>query len=481
MTIQPPTLQLESAGDPTLDTLLGGGFPTRSLNIIAGEPGSGKTIFTLQMLFKAARLGKKCIYFTTLSEPAMKLVQYMQYFKFFDPDLLDSRLLFVDLGAALREGGAQVIESMIARVEAFEPDLIAVDSFRAIDDACLQGRRALVYDLAVRLAALNATALLIGEYTRSEFTVFPEFAIADGIIRFGVEQHELTSVREFEIVKLRGGNYVSGRHFSEITSEGFSVYPRVRVPDPDPSAVESFEDRARIGVEGLDEMLAGGLPRRSTTVFQGGTGAGKTILALHFLLEGARLGEKGVLFTLEETPAQMRAIASGLGFDLVERERQGLITIRYASPVELSTDRFLFEARRLVEELGARRAVFDSLTSMAIGVSSTRRFKELVYSIAKYLRRKGTTVVMTMESEQFIGTGRLTGHGVSFMADALIQIRYLELEGKLERAVSVIKARGTKHLSSLRSLTIDQGGIRVSEGRFEGMSGILTGMPASVR
>lgn len=481
MTNRSRTLSRESAGDPTLDALLGGGFPSGSVNVIAGEPGSGKTIFALQMLFTAARQGKKSIYFTTLSEPAMKLVQYMQLFKFFDADLLDRYVLFVDLGVALREGGAKVVETIVSRVEAFEPSTVVVDSFRAIDDARLEGRRALVYDLAVQLASLGITAFLVGEYARKEYPILPEFAIADGIIHFGVQQQELTSIREFEILKLRGANYVSGRHFGEITGDGFTVYPRVRAPTPEIVNAELAEGRACLGVEGLDEMLVGGLARASTTIVQGGTGAGKTILALHFLLEGARRGEKGILFTLEETPEQLRAIAAGLGFDLAERETQELITIHYSSPVELSTDRFLFQARRHVEEAGAQRAVFDSLTSIAMGVTSPRRFKELIYSIAKYLRRAGTTVVMTMESEQVMGTSRLTGRGVSFVADALIQIRYLEFEGRLERVISVIKARGIKHLTALRSLTIDHGGIQVTTGRFEGMSGLLMGQPSLTR
>lgn len=481
MTHRSLTLERESSGDETFDALLGGGFPSGSVTVIAGEPGSGKTIFTLQMLFAAARQGKRSIYFTTLSEPAIKLARYAQFFKFFNVELLDSQILFVDLGGALRNGGARVVETIVARVEDFDPRMIVVDSFRAIDDARLEGRRAMVYDLAVRLASLGTTAFLIGEYSREESSGLPEFAIADGIIRFGVEHEELKSVRQFEIVKLRGSGHVSGRHFSEITDSGFSAYPRVRAPTQEIATVEVAEGRACTGVEGLDEMLAGGLPRASTTVLQGGTGAGKTILALHFLLEGARRGEKGILFTFEETPAQLRALAADLGFDLAEREAQKLITVHYASPVELSTDRFLFEARQFVEEKGARRAVFDSLTSMAMGVTSTRRFKELVYSIAKYLRRAGTTVVMTMESEQVMGAGKLTGHGVSFLADALIQIRYLEFEGRVERAVSVIKARGIKHLTTFRSMTIDHGGIQISTGRFEGMSGLVTGQPAPRR
>jgi circadian clock protein KaiC len=211
---------------------------------------------------------------------------------------------------------------------------------------------------------------------------------------------------------------------------------------------------------------------------QGGTGAGKTLLGLQFLLEGARRGERGIFFALEETPDQLRSEARSLGWDLVALEDQGRLVIKYTSPVELSTDRFLYEARTQVHDLGASRAVFDSLTTMALGVPSARRFKEMVYAIAKHMRGAGVSLMMTVESEQLLGSAQLSGHGVSFIADNLIQMRYVEIEGKLERAISVLKARGIKHESELRSLTIGAGGLQVIKDRFKDMRGVLTGLPA---
>ena len=285
-------------------------------------------------------------------------------------------------------------------------------------------------------------------------------------------------MREMEVLKLRGAGYSSGRHFFDINKAGISFYPRVSAPsDAELQPGAASRERALIGVEGLDELLGGGLPRGSATVVQGGTGTGKTLLSLSFLMEGARLGEKGVIFTLEETPDQLRSIGRSLGWDLAALEAQGRLVIKYASPVELSTDRFLYEARREVREMGATRAVFDSLTTMALGVPSDRRYKEMVYAIAKHMRGAGVTLVMTVESEQLLGNAQLTGHGVSFIADNLIQLRYVELGATLERAISVIKARGIKHDSELRSMTIGSSGLNVLKGRFKDLRGVLTGLP----
>lgn len=477
MTGQRATLALESTGNPAFDEILGGGIPAQSVVVIAGEPGSGKTVLSLQILFHAAREGRKCLYFTTLSEPAIKVIRYMQLFDFFDASLIGQQVILGDLGGAARKGADPILSEISEMIEKHQPAFIAIDSFRAIADLIDPGNasRPFVYDLATQTASWGATALLVGEYDPEDLSHRAEFGIADGILRLGNEKQELTSVREFEVLKLRGMPYVSGRHFLEIAQSGISVYPRVRAPQAEDVPSVQHSDRISSGVTGLDELFGGGVPRDSNTVLQGATGTGKTVLGLQFLLEGASKGEPGMLFTLEESPNQLRALANSLGWNLLEMEEKGLVSISYTSPVELSTDRYLQTARELVRARGIRRAVFDSLTSMKLGVPSERRFKELVFSITKHMRGDGVTLFMIMESEQLLGAEELSGGGVSFIADNLVQLRYIEVDGGLERGISVLKSRGIKHESHLRVLRIDSGGAQLVGPGFCGRRGVLTG------
>jgi circadian clock protein KaiC len=464
-------------GLPGLDHILGGGFPPRSLVVLAGEPGSGKTILTLQLLFDAARRGKRCLYFTTTSEPAMRVMSHMQRFDFYNPDLLD-KVTFIDLGAALREGAERAVAVISERVQQHEPDVVAVDSFKALSELT-RGARPLIYDLAVEVGGWGSLTFLVGEYARDEYGSFAEFAIADGIIRLGSARNELSSIREIEVLKLRSGSPISGVHFFDISRRGITVFPRVSAPtdlQTQPSA--GPEERSPTGVAGLDDLFAGGPPRASATLIQGGTGAGKTLLGLQFLLEGARRGEPGLLFTLEETPEQLRGLARSLGWDLAALEAQGLLAVRHTSPVELSTDRFLAEVTAEVAARGARRVVLDSLTTLQLGVASDRRFKEMVYVVAKVMRGAGVTLFMTAEVQQLLGAGHLTGEGASFIADNIIHLRYVEIGGRLERAISVLKARGTAHSSEVRGLSIQPGGPVVDADRFKDLRGVLTGLPA---
>jgi circadian clock protein KaiC len=483
--LQGPRLERVSTGVPGLDEVLGGGLPERSIVVLAGEPGAGKTVLALQTIFHAARQGKRALYFTTLSEPSLKLVRHMQGFRFFEPALLDERVRIADLGSALRAHGPEAALALVTeRVEEGEPDVVVIDSFKALHDLSGEALRArtLVYDLSVQMASWGATTLLVGEYAADDAGKLPEFAIADGILRLGSAPHDLTRVRQLEVQKLRGSAFVPGIHVFEIGEDGIAFFPRVGVPAFPAACPPPASPPAPVstGVAQLDALLRGGLPPASSTTLMGGTGTGKTLLGLHFLVEGARRGEAGVLFTLEETPDQLREIASKFPFGLAELERRGLVNLRYVPPIELSTDRFLHEARREIERLGARRVVIDSLTSLALGVGSERRHKELVYALAKHLRAGGVTLVMTLEITELLGTGQLSGHGVSFASDNIVQLRYVELGGRLDRALSVIKARGVDVDTELRALTIGARGVEVSaRGPFKNLRGVLTGIPVA--
>jgi len=471
-----------TTGSPALDRILGGGLPVRSVVVIGGEPGSGKTVFTLQMLFHLARQGKKTLYFTTLSEPALKLIHYMQLFSFFDQRLLDDGVTFVDLSSELRkEGPESALKQIISRVEQEEPDLVAIDSFKAIHDILGDpaSGRGFVYDLAVEMASWGATTLLVGEYMSQDIETHPEFAIADGIVLLKNKHQELTAVRAMEVLKLRGADYITGQHFFEMNQDGLAFYPRVRAPEWNGSAPISSDERVSTGVEGLDRLLHGGFPRNSSTVVSGGTGTGKTLLSLHFLVEGARRGERGIYFTLEETPDQLYSGAAAFGWDLRALESKGLLTVTYTSPVEMSTDKFLNEVRQQVKAEGAQRAVLDSVTSLALGVPSERRLRELVYALTKHLRAARVTLLLTMEVAELLGSAQITGHGVSSLADNVVLLRYVEMEGRLQRAMSVLKARGIKHETELRQVGIGTQGFEVGP-PFTEFRGVLTGVPLPI-
>src|ERR1700734_2264734 len=121
------------SGVPGLDEILGGGFPEFSFNIIAGAPGCGKTTLAHQFVFANATPERPALYFTVLGEPALKMLRYQQQYTFFDPAKLNNAVRFVNLSQDLIERGLQgVLDEISKQVEATNPSIVVVDSFRTV-------------------------------------------------------------------------------------------------------------------------------------------------------------------------------------------------------------------------------------------------------------------------------------------------------------------------------------------------------------
>ena len=385
------SLKLVPTGVPNLDAILGSGIPLYSVNIIAGPSGSGKTILTQQIMFHNCRDEARGIFFTTLSEPAFKMIRYQQQFNYFDLDRLNENVFYVDIGQVLRDRGLDEALKVISQhVEEREASFIAVDSFKAIHD--LAGSRPEArrfgYDLAVGLAAWTCTSFLVGEYTEDELLSEPIFAVADGIFYLTNPKQGMQNTRRLNISKMRGLDYFTGDHPFTISEEGITVYPRIKTP-PTPPRIHITGETVSTGITGLDEMMRGGIPKGSVTLTAGGAGTGKTLVSLHFILEGARQGKPGLYITFQETPDHLRAIASGFGWDLDELVESGLLKVLYTSPVEMGVDEHTQTIKLAIDEIGAQRVVIDSLMDIEIATPDKVRFKDYVYSPGQRLPRPG--------------------------------------------------------------------------------------------
>ena len=479
-------LKLVPTGVPNLDAILGGGIPLYSVNIIAGPSGSGKTILTQQIMFHNCRKqsdkqrgdGVRGIFFTTLSEPAFKMIRYQQQFSYFDMDRLNENLFYVDIGQVLRERGLDDALKVISQhVEEHEARFIAIDSFKAIDD--LAGSRSEVrrfgYDLAVGLAAWTCTSFLVGEYTGEEVLSEPIFAVADGIFYMTNSRQGMQNVRRLNVSKMRGVNYFTGDHPFTISEEGITVYPRIKTP-PTPPSVSITGEVVSTGVAGLDEMVHGGIPRGSVTLTAGSAGTGKTLISLHFILEGARRGEPGLHVTFQETPDHLKAITRGFGWNLDEFIERGLLKILYTSPVEMGVDEHTQTIKAAIDEIGAQRVVIDSLMDIEIATPDKVRFKDYVYSLVTFFRSRGITSVLTNEIPALFGPLQLSAHGISFISDNVFLLRYVEIGSSLRRGISVLKMRGRDHDKAVREFEITADGLHILGGFGDWVS-VLSGQP----
>ena len=452
-----------STGNAQADAVLGGGFPSNSINVVMGQPGTGKTIFAEQLLFhhaNGASDGRPLLYVSTLSEPLSKLVSYVQRFDFYAPDKLGGAIQYEDLGPALAtQGVGSVVPWLREAIRTVSPRVIVIDSFRAVHDLSdsPQETRRLVSELAGLLSAYETTTFLLGEYTSADIDRFPEFAVADAIVEFARQPLSTRDERFFRVLKLRGSHYSEGRHAFRITKGGLRFFPRLVAPDI-PTSYEPQLERIPSGVPGLDAMLGGGLWSGSTTLVVGPTGSGKTTLALQFALEGMRRNEPVLYVNFQENPSQLRRSMSNLGFDTANGASRGLHLV-YASPVELQIDSIIVEIFEHIRDHGIRRVVVDAIGDLATAANDPQRLHDYLYSLIQHFVVNGVTSVLTYESGDGVtGVGDLEQR-FSYVSDNVLQI-CLEGAAETKRTIRVVKTRNSAHDPRAHTLRIgDSGGV----------------------
>jgi circadian clock protein KaiC len=485
MTDKVPIRQLRT-NVPGLDSILGGGLPEFSFNLIAGAPGSGKTTLAQHIMFGLAGPKSHAIYFTVVGEPPLKMLRYQQQYHFFDPDRLDDSIRFVNLSQDLVEGSLdKVLARIVQEVEAASPALVFVDSFRTIARAAAtakDGETALqhfVQQLAIRMTGWQATTFLIGEYQPSEAEQDPVFTVADGVLWLYQSIDRNSMVRKIQVMKMRGQAPIPGLHTFRITNDGIEVFPRVIVG---PSRKPSRNARPRLSLdnEELDEMLGGGIPDGYSVLVAGPSGSGKSVLATQFIMAGVRHGEPGILSVFEKRPNEYSQTPPG-GRAFEQMVKQGKVGVIHSRPLDLSIDETLHELVEEIHRLKARRLVVDSLSGFELALAPTFRedFRESLYRMVAVLTGMGVTMMMTAELEDTYSELRFSPHGTAFLTDVIIMQRYVQLKGRLQRMMAVVKVRGSTHSNEFRLFEINRTGIVVGKplGNYRGL---LTGDPDEI-
>lgn len=470
-------------GVPGLDTVLGGGLPEFSFNLVAGGPGSGKTILAHQIMFANATVARPALYFTVLGEPTLKMLRYQRQFKYFDPELAGSAIQFVNLSAeVLNRNLDEVLNRIISEIEQGNPGIVVVDSFRTIGGQAGVSHRDATFDLdrfvqrlALHLTTWEATSFLLGEYGEEEQRN-PVFTVADGIFWLSQATDRNSVVRKLQVIKTRGRAPMPGLHTFRITDDGLQVFPRI----PEHKRLRHEQQRRRLstGVPGLDEMIGGGVVAGDAVMLTGPAGSGKSTVATQFIAEGLRHGETSVIAVFEEYPEDYLARADARDSKIGAMIRGGKLELIYLRPLDLSVDEALAAILEAVQRLGATRIVIDSLSGFEVALAPTFRedFRESLYRLVGTLTATGVTVFMTAEVPEGFADSRFTSQKVSFITDEIIVQRYVEIEGELLRVMAVIKVRGSDHSHEFRTYEITPNGVVVG-GALKEYDGIITGVP----
>lgn len=238
-----------------------------------------------------------------------------------------------------------------------------------------------------------------------------------------------------------------------------------------------MSSRVKTGSRELDVMLNGGFLRGDAVLLAGSAGTGKTTLAMQYVVTGAENGEPGIYLTFEELPDQLYRDSKSFGWDLRRLEEQNKLRLICTSPdvvVEPSGAESVLQ--QTIKEIGARRIVIDSLSHLSMYVKPEEMRKEL-YRLVMFFKTKELSSVLLWEAPQMSGQSfTVSDEGMSFLVDAIVLLKFVEIQSSIKSAISILKLRGSPHDRRLREYQIVDTGIKVLA-PFNDYEGIMTGNP----
>ncbi len=482
-TAKPDSNDLVPTGIEGLDDVLHGGLTPYRLYLVEGNPGAGKTTLALQFLLHAAAAGKKALY-VTLSETAeeiadtavshgwsldgIEVVELIAPLEVLESD--EQSTMFHPAEVELNE----TTKAILADVERVQPDVVVFDSLsemRLLAQGSLRYRRQILA-LKQYFAGRKSTVLMLDDRT-SEVSDMHLQSIAHGVLsleqlspEYGAER------RRLRVIKLRGRKYRGGYHDFTIVSGGLRVFPRLVA-----SEHQASFDREAVssGLPELDKLLGGGLERGTNTLIMGPAGAGKSNIVSQYVTASAARGEKAVIFTFEESLPTLLRRAENLGMHLKEPIERGLVTVQQVDPAELSPGEFTHHVREAVEG-GARMVVIDSLNGFIQAMPEERFLIIQLHELLTYLSQRGVVAILVVAQHGLLGSQVEAPLDASYLADAVILLRFFEVGGRVRQAISVVKKRSGIHERAIRELRLADGCLTVGEPLRE-FSGILSGLP----
>ncbi len=465
-----------------LDNLLSGGLRSGTCAVVEGQPGTGKTTIGLQFVHAGCITGEPGVVVTFEQFPE-QIYADVEGFGWDLRELEAQGLLrvictspevFVDQLSDAHGMIDELIREMGAR-------RILVDSVSHISQMTEgpQDFRNIVYGMFNGLKRAGLTAIVTKEarHDAPRGTSFEEY-MADTVIQLSFDMGNDNYRRRYiEVMKSRGQNHAYGKHTLKLGSGGAIVYPRIVER---PHAAKIVDDLLSTGISGLDEMLGGGIRRGRNVLAAGSAGVGKTTLGLSFISEGCMAGEPGVYVSFEEEGDALCHMADGFGMGLSTKRADGIVSMMHFPPVHLRTDELIAELEAEVVRLGAKRVVIDSITDLAMAGQDAHRLRETVYIIGSMLKQHGVTGLLVSEVPELFGQTYVTSEHISIIVDGIILMKYVEMESEIQRAISILKMRGSGHVKDIRQFAVEDTGIRV-QSRFEGTEGVMAGRARPVR
>ena len=479
-----PGPDLIGTGVPGLDDVLGGGLTPGRLYLVEGTPGAGKTTIAMQFLREGVRKGESVLY-VTLSETSEELRgvadshgwdltgvhirELLPTQESLQPD--EQYTMFHPSEVELGETTRLILED----VDRLRPTRIVFDSLselRLLAGSSLRYRRQILA-LKQFFAGRTCTVLLLDDMTAQQHDLHVQ-SIAHAVLRLEQLQSDYGAQRRrLLVVKYRGRSYRGGYHDYKIVRGGLIAYPRLVANEHHCDVIRT---KMPSGIAALDDLLGGGLEKGTSTLFVGAPGTGKSTVAVQFALAAARRGECAAMFLFDESISTMLTRCLGMGMDLAPWIESGHLLLRQVDPAELSPGELVHDIREAVQHAGVSVVIIDSLNGYLNAMPGERFLIVQLHELLTFLGQAGVATLMVGAQHGVIGAQMQSPVDASYLADAVVLLRYFESDGEVRQAISVMKKRGGAHERTIRDFRMTADGLHVGPPLRE-FRGILTGVP----
>jgi circadian clock protein KaiC len=474
-----------STGVPELDEVLDGGLLPYRTYLVRGNPGSGKTTLGFHFL-RAGTIRGETALFVSIGEFEAQIRRdaASQGLDLTDVPFLDMSMSAEFLNdeqqyhSHLSPSGEEVRETIIytiiQEVRRLHPQRVFLDSIsqlRRLTPNALQYRRQLLAFLQF-FASQGSTVVITSE--RIDTTTDEDLqAICDGIITLNSSPDRQT----LSIGKYRGSNFLRGEHTMRLSEKGMQVFPRL-LPETFHQDENDMLETLSSGVTELDALLHGGLERGTVSIITGPSGVGKTSMGIQFMKEAAVRGERSLVYIFDEAEEILLHRCEAINIPVRSMMEQGKLLIRRIEPLHFTPDEFAYNVRKEIEREPTAMVMFDSISGYRLSMRGEDMVPHL-HALCQHLQNNGLTVLLINDVEAITGGFRATEIGISYMADNIIFLRYLEMNGEIQRTVGVLKKRMTDFERALRKWEITRCGIIVGPPMMN-LRGILSGIPEFV-